>query len=263
MIRVMEKLKRVSATPEGYPAYLLTHPEPEARITYLERELGPEPAKSSEEPYSPFDLALARSSSFAGNEWARAAAMAKAQKHRGECLSAIGAAALSRGRGEFGPAEKFLAEASSSCGDNPRFIHEEAMLKAARGEISASRALLEKIISQNPADFAAIKSAVRLACEAGDFKEAKILLEKFEAGGGAWDKLIYYKGMALGGLGLTSEGFALLGEHYAYSDPPLALNYYRKAIAGPLDAERKEALKKEIERLVKEVSAAQKSRQGG
>ncbi|TAL16707.1 hypothetical protein EPN96_08575 [bacterium] len=255
MVTLMDTLRKNSSTPEGYPAYLLSHPPPESRVGYLSAELGPQPAEGYPEGRDEFLLAQIRALGFDKRPWGRAHALELADKNPEKFERQLGAEIVLRSEGDITFAKKYLELAGTLRPRSDELLYEAALLKSTGEEPGLLQQALEEAVKTNPDSIPLKRTLSKLLVEKGDYAGALALLESLEASGDRWDKLPYQKGMALGGLGRTAEGFALLGDFYAYSNPELALGYLRKALAGTEDSEKKAGLKKEIERISGEMKS--------
>jgi tetratricopeptide (TPR) repeat protein len=227
-------------------------------VGYLSAELGPQPPEGYPEGREEFLLAQVRSLVFDKRPWGRAHALELADKNPDKFEQQLGAEIILRSEGDVPSAQKYLELARALRPDSDALVFETSLLKACTEGADRFCQSLEQAVKAHPDSIPLKRTLAVVLIEKEDYAGALALLESLETLDDRWDKLPYYKGMALGGLGRTTEGFALLGDYYAYSNPELALGYFRKALSGTEDAEKKKGLNKEIERISKDIRNAER-----
>jgi predicted Zn-dependent protease len=254
LVRFMETIRRQSPAPEGVPAYLFTHPLPENRSTYLAQALEGAP----QVPRDPARLgalwrAQARVLADDPRPWGQALLEQRAAENPespdAQLSLAIGLEAAGRTR----DAEVALKRARDRAPDDQEIIEETASLLLRMGRQEEGVASLEAQRARGTITEAALRDLGWSYLEAQEGARALAIYDdmaKRSEGGHRWEKLDYYRGLALGKAGREGEAHATLGDYFrGAGDGQLSGWHYRQALRllppGPLRDRVSESLRGE------------------
>ena len=251
LVRFMETLRRESPTPEGVPAYLFTHPLPENREAYLAAALPPR----GEKPRVGASLeglwrAQARVLLHDPREWGERLLRERTREHPDSPAAWLGLALLHRKAGRYDDALSCLERAEALAPGDPEILHEKAATLLRQGRRAEAVALLEGLRRGGKAPLPALAELGWIYLEADQGEQALGVYDEIARRFPGWEKLGYYRGMALGKAGRAGEGHAALGDYYRdQGRPRLAARHYRIALERLPEGELREQVRRRLAQL--------------
>ncbi len=231
LVRFMETLRRESPSPEGVPAYLFTHPLPENREAYLASVLPPPVKAPGRGSLEGLWRAQARVLVQDPREWGERLLRERTREHPDSPAAWLGLALLQRKAGRYDDALSSLARAGSLAPGDPEIVHEKAAILLRQGRRDQAVALLEGLRQGGEAPLPALSELGWIYLEADQGEKALGVYDEIARRFPGWEKLGYYRGMALGKAGREGEGHAALGDYYRdRGRPDLAARHYRIAL---------------------------------
>ncbi len=250
LVRFMETIRRQSPAPEGVPAYLFTHPLPGRREAYLAALLqGRPPGRPAAVPEGLWRAqarVLVAVSRQTGEELFRQ----RTREHPSSASAWLGLALLVREAGRYDEALEALARAEALAPGDPEVLHEKAATWLRQGRRDDALALLERLRRSGGAPLPALKDLGWAYLEADQPEKALPVYDEIARVDPDWEKLPYYRGLALGKAGRTGEGHELLGDYYRrVGRLKLAARHYRLAVKALPEGERREAVRRKLRAL--------------
>ena len=250
LVRFMETIRRLSPAPEGVPAYLFTHPLPGRREAYLAAVLKGRPPEKPARPPEGLWRAQARVLVAVSRDAGEALFRQRAREHPASASAWLGLALLVREAGRYDEALEALAKAEKLAPGDPEILHEKAATWLRQGRRDDALGLLERLRASGRAPLPALKDLAWTYLEADQPENALSVYDEIARVDPDWEKLPYYRGLALGKAGRTGEGHELLGDYYrSVGRLDLAARHYRLALKALPEGERREAVQKKLQAL--------------
>jgi predicted Zn-dependent protease len=233
LVRFMETMRRASPTPEGVPTYLFTHPLPENRAAYLATSLPPPPAEGpTVAELGPLWRAQARVLVQDPRDWGVRRFENRAQAYPESPDAHLGLALLVRVQGRYDSALASLETAAALAPADAEIRHERAVTLLRQGLVDEALAMLESLRSEGVATVPALRDLGWAYLEADQGEPALAVYDELTRRDPNWDKLDYYRGLALGKAGRAGEAHAALGDYYkSAGNRDLAAHHYREALS--------------------------------
>ncbi len=249
LVRFMETIRRASPRPEGVPAYLFTHPLPENRAAYLADMMPPGTKPRPEDPERLW-RAQARVLVEDPRPWGEDLFRQRTREHPRSAAAWLGLALLVRNRGLYDQALEALGQAEKLAPSDPEILHERAVTWLRQGRTAEAVSLLERLRKEGRATVPALRDLGWTYLEADRGEEALAVYDDLARIDPEWDKLPYYRGMALGKAGRPGEGHALLGDYYrSVGRIALAVRHYRQALEDLPPGARRSEVEKALREL--------------
>ncbi len=250
LVRFMETIRRQSPAPEGVPAYLFTHPLPENREAYLAAMI--QGRSVPDRPGLPEGLWRAQARVFVAvaRDAGEALFLQRTREHPSSASAWLGLALLVREAGRYDEALDALAKAEELAPGDPEILHEKAVTWLRQGRRDDALGLLERLRRSGKAPLPALKDLAWAYLEADQPENALSVYDEIARVDPDWEKLPYYRGLALGKAGRTGEGHELLGDYYRrVGRLELAARHYRLALKALPGGERREAVREKLQKL--------------
>lgn len=231
MVRFMEVLRRESPAPEGVPAYLFTHPLPANRAAYLADAL-PSPQEGVHDGPGPSPLwrVQARVLTMDRRSWGLDLFRERVTDYPKSCDARLGLAIIERAQGKYDEALAALAAPPCKDSDDPEVLHERAVTLIREGQVAEGLAELEALRARGAATVPALMDLGWFYLESDDGEKALAVYDELASEDPGWEKLGYYRGLALGKAGREGEAHLSLADYYrASGQPALAARHYREA----------------------------------
>lgn len=235
LVRFMDTIRKQSPTPEGVPAYLFTHPLPENRAAYLAASLGSaRPVSPKTEEIAALRRVQARILAEDPRPWGLALLEKRAADEPENAGALIGLAVVLKGAGRYGDAARAAARARALAPDDPEILHETASIQVLQGRATEGMELLESLRSRGGATEPVLRDLGWNYLETEQGEKALAVYDELAqraAGTKGWEKLDYYRGLALGKAGREGEAHASLGRYYQRAGAfEVAQRHYREAV---------------------------------
>lgn len=231
---MLQKMLRVSKYRGGnLPPYLLTHPEPERRLGYVQDLLFMDSAKK----YAPHnEFAFQR---FKTRVLSQTKDLYSLRNRYNKEL----AANPESGMANFGMAQVFLANAEydkaiasmrrarQAYPDQAILLTDEAIIHLQAGHLEESRTLLQEAHTKNPDDYWTRFNLALAFDRSGESGRALSMLESLLDGLPEYAKLHYHIGQIKAKTGLVGEGWSHMGMYYWLSgNEEKALSFLRQSV---------------------------------
>ncbi|NTU59707.1 MAG: M48 family metalloprotease, partial [Deltaproteobacteria bacterium] len=235
LVRFMDTIRKEAPTPEGVPAYLFTHPLPENRSAYLSDALGgTRPLPRDPASVSRLWRVQGRVLAQDPRPWGLSMMEKRAADNPANASAQLAFAVVLRGAGRYGDAERTITAARALAPEDPEILHEAATIELLRGRRAEGLAILEGLRTKGIATEPALRELGWNYLEAEEGEKALGVyaeIAKRSEGRPPWDRLDYYRGLALGKAGREGEAHQTLGDYYRRTgDPQLAVKHYREAL---------------------------------
>lgn len=259
LISFMEKLARISPVPETFPAYLLTHPMPSERASFLKSSTLPK--KEALSPSSTYFWTLqARVAAMDPRPWALTMIEKRADANPLSFQAQLSNGVLSRALGNYSDAEEKLERALTISPDNPEALHELALVELYTGRSDKGLERLRKLRNSGRAGFPALRDLGWVCLEKNLGEEALSVYDEIKKNGPEWNELPLRRGIALGKAGREPEAHLELGRYYLDRDPATARNHLQKAINSLADPKKREEAEALLERLNHRIKSEENAR---
>ncbi len=262
LVRFMDTLRRRSAVPEDYPAYMMTHPVPAARSTRLASSLENGGASSAPDPFRGyFYLLKARLVSLDTDQWALDHYTSEADKSSGDFSRQLAAAIVLRGGARHSRALKYLDLCDKLLPGNVEATHERALVEMHSGGFPKGLARLETLLAGGNADEAVLRTLGWAYLESNRADEALRVYDYLAKRKVRWAKLQYQRALALGKVGREPEAHLELARYWRKLAPGLSLKHYKQALETlPEGAMRQAATREQEETRKSAEEAARKNK---
>lgn len=232
LVRFMDAIRRQSPGPDQIPAYLLTHPLPADRSSYLAAALtGAEnktPPAASEQ--GGLWRAQARLLALTSKEWGAAKFEEKTAKFPESPDARLGLGIIYKAAGRYDEAGACLDAAEKLKPNDLEIIHEKAMILLRQGETENAFNLLDSLRKNDKTPAHAVEDLAWAYLEADQPDKALEVCEELIKTKKKSEKIEYYRALALGKTGKKGEGHAALGDYYKkQGDFDLAKFHYSQA----------------------------------
>ncbi|GAB4259165.1 MAG: hypothetical protein Kow0092_07190 [Deferrisomatales bacterium] len=249
LVRFMETLHREAPAPEGIPAYLFTHPLPENRASYLAAALPPPEAGARSAGPGRLWRIQARVLVEDPRPWGLEFARERVRAHPQSADAHLALGLLLRARGRYDEALAHLDRAAGLAPGDAEVLHEAAVTRIRKGLVEEGVKELESLRVQGEAGEAVLRDLGWAYLEAGRAEAALSVYDELAGRGSSWERLDYYRGLALGRAGREGEGHAALGDYYRRAGrPELAARHYRAALKS-LDGEARRRVEQALRGL--------------
>jgi len=251
LVRFMDTLRRESPAPQGVPTYLFTHPLPENRSSYLADSLR-EPRKAPAGPaqLGPLWRAQARVLAEDPRPWGQAWAEQKAKQFPESADAHLGLALLLRARGRYDEALTALARAAELQPEDPEILHVQAATGLRQGRVEEAVGALEALRNRGVATTPALRDLGWAYLEREEGAKALAVYDELGAREPGWDRLPYFRGLALGKAGRAGEAHVSLGDYYRDTGQrDLARRHYEEALRRLPEGPERERVRDGVEEL--------------
>jgi predicted Zn-dependent protease len=257
MVSMLRKMRNLGRYRPSVPPYLLTHPEPERRLQYVQDLLLTEKGEYSGREEFDFLRIKYRVLSRTKDPMAMLPLLQRAaEAGKAGDMAFYGLSQLYRAMASFDKSEEMLRKVIAAHPDQPVLTSDLGILRFEAGRFDEALELFRKARAAMPESaFASFYLATTLQ-QLGQFTEAGRIYEDLQAELPDYSRLSYQLSRLRAAQGLPEEGYYYLGLfHWQEGAPESAKQYLDQAKARlPADHEiRKKAedLLKKIERLAK------------
>ena len=223
MLRTMRRIARYRSG--ELPQYLLTHPNPEARLGYVESLLEVEAGKKDREQYvktSDFDFlrfkyrVLSRSMDFDQLRILCVNTITNGRSEEARTMARYGLALLAMQSHEYDRARDLLAQVRQHYPDREILGVDRAVLELEAGKAERALPLLEGAVRRNPDDNYAAFSLARCLIGLERFDRAEKILQDLAGNMPDYDQLWYEMARIRSALGRDDESRFFLGKYALY-----------------------------------------------
>ncbi len=252
LVDFMDTMRRASAVPDEYPGYLLTHPRPADRATYLSGKLGEEKPPTYIPDIADFRIFQARNAAWSPKAWSIGKIIERAKENPDDAASLFGAALIQSALGKYQAASRLMETAALLWPGNIEIAHERAVLAMRMGETSEGIATLEELTGKKENFIPAMRDLGWAYLEVSEDGKALAIFEKLSEIDSEWKMLPYQLGMALGRVGREGEAHLSLAKFYKARNRNLAMRHLKHAEEKLPEGEQKKEAKKLLKKLEKE-----------
>lgn len=260
LISFMEKLARISPVPESFPAYLLTHPMPGERATYLKNSTVP-PKQAANPASTYFWTFQARVAASDPRSWAVSHIEKRSELNPLSFQAQLSGGVLARGLGNYAEAEDKLERALTIAPDNSEALHELALVELYTGRPDKGLDRLRKLRSSGRAAFPAMRDLGWVCLEKNLGAEALSVYDEIARTAPDWNELPFRRGIALGKAGREPEAHLELGRYYLDRDFRASKNHLEKALKSLSDPQKRDEAQALLERLSQRIRNEEKARE--
>jgi len=232
LVRFMETIRRQSPGPDLIPAYMLTHPLPADRSSYLAASLPPEtqtPPQGAREKGRLW-RAQARLLALSSKEYGAARFEEILSQHPQSADARLALGLLYKAAGRYDEAEAMLDEAQKLAPGDAEIIHEKSKILLRRGAVEKALDLMASLRKNNNAPVQVFEDLAWAYLEAGQPEKALEVSEEILKNKGDSERASYCRALALGKIGREGEGHEALGDYYKeQGDHLLAKWHYSQA----------------------------------
>lgn len=239
-VNMLKTMRRVARYRSGMlPQYLLTHPNPEARLNYVQtlvysdREEIKKFTRGDDFQFLRFKyrtMSLTRDERFMRKYFASVLSSSRAGDLQ-KTMAKYGMAQLNRKENNYKEALKLLAEVTEKIGEKPILILDRGMIEFESGQVEKAYTTLSKVYDRHRTDKYAAFGLARVCVELGLLDKAENLFKSvmYEIPDLA---KVYFELGRLGAMqGKEAESNYYLGKNYLYQGKlALAKNNFQSAI---------------------------------
>lgn len=262
MLRTMRRITRYRSG--QVPQYLLTHPNPEARLDYVESLLSAEstplPAKNEENEFEFLRFKYRILTSAGDNKTVRHYFINKINSENStgfeKIMAEYGLALLEREEKNYQKCLERLNRVIEILKDKPLLAIDKGIILSEMGRVEEASNILKAAVRQNPFDMYATFNLAKVMYKMGELEVAKQLYLDVSYELPEFSQLYFEIGKILSETGLGAESRFYLGKYYLYEGKlELAASNFRevqkKSGINQKIQEESEALLQLIERLRK------------
>lgn len=256
MLQTMRRVARYRS--EKLPQYLLTHPDSEARLSYVESLLENEKGGTVVPPVDEFeffrfkyrvmsqtkDLASFRThlTSIITNPRSTAFAINMAK---------FGLSQVDRMENNFDSSLQLIDEVIAAFPQHPALLVDKAVVELAAGQAGEARKTLERVLNRDRSNMYAVFAMAKALLQQGKQQEAERYLKELLVEQPEYPQVYFELGQIAANQGKNGIAAAYLGRHYLYSGK---MDLARKSFNDALrDGSTPPELKKECKDLLETV----------
>ncbi len=223
MLRTMRRITRYRSG--KLPQYLLTHPNPEARLDYVESLLENDPDQRKPGYYRKVDnfsflrfkyRVMSQSMDIERMRMVCTNRMTSAKDREQKIMAQYGLALVAREEHNYIRAAELLDKVMESYPGRDILDVDKAVLEMDSGRLDEAQALLEKAVGRDPTDMYAVFELARVRSLQKDWQRAQQLLDKVGRVMPDYSQLYWEYGRLKAGQGKTGESNFYLGKYYLY-----------------------------------------------
>ena len=223
MLRTMRRITRYRSG--KLPQYLLTHPNPEARLNYVESLLETDPDQNKPGYYRKTDnfrylrfkyRVMSQSMDIERMRVVCTNRMTGGKDREQKIMAQYGLALVARQEHNYVRAAELLDKVMESYPGRDILDVDKAVLEMDSGRLNEALTLLEKAVRRDPTDMYAVFELARVRSRQKDWKRAQQLLDKVGRVMPDYSQLYYEYGRLKAGQGKTGESNFYLGKYYLY-----------------------------------------------
>ncbi|GBE51901.1 TPR repeat-containing protein YfgC precursor [bacterium BMS3Bbin14] len=264
MVDMLKTMRRISRYSMGHiPPYLQTHPNPEARLDYVQSLINLQKARGEKNHYIKTDnFAFLRMKSrvfVAGNDPQKARiyftnSLASSKNREQSAMATYGLALLEAQGLNFKKALKDMALVRKQYPDRSILEVDTGVMYLNSGDLDRAYILLSQAADRNPDDMYAAINLARVLEKKGEIKAAEQLYDKVARAMPEYAKVYYDLGRIKEKEGMTGTSYFYLGKYYLYEGKIKFAGQYlnqskdNKSVPAPLRNEAKKLLK-QLEKL--------------
>jgi beta-barrel assembly-enhancing protease len=257
MVNVMRKMRNSGRYRPGVPPYLLTHPEPELRMNYVQDLL-----LTDKEEYSPqdqFEFARIRYRvlSQARDPMSLLPLLRReADSDKADAMTNYGLSQLYRVMADFARAEEMLRKVMAAYPDQSILTTDQGVIFFEAGRYQEALTLFNKVRATDPASAYNSYHLARTLQQLGDLGEASRIFESLLAELPHYSRLSHQLSRLRAAQGRPEEGYYYLGlYHWQEGEAESAKRYLRQALSQLPDQHQ---IRKEAEDLLKRIERLEK-----
>ncbi len=223
MLRTMRRITRYRSG--KLPQYLLTHPNPEARLNYVESLLETDPDQKKPGYYRKVDnfrylrfkyRVMSQSMDIERMRVICTNTMKEAKIREQKIMAEYGLALVAREEHNYIQAAEFLDKVMESYPARDILDVDKAVLDMDRGRLDEAVVLLEKAVLRDPTNMYAVFELARVRSQQKDWRQAQQLFDKVGRVMPDYSQLYYEYARLKAGQGRAGESNFYLGKYYLY-----------------------------------------------
>lgn len=262
MLRTMRRVARYRS--ERLPQYLLTHPETEARLDYVQSLLENERSAAAKQPVDEFEFfrfkyrLMSRVQDKTSFRTLLAGIVANPQsKPFAVSMAKYGLAQIDRLENNYDSSLKLMDEVIAAFPLQPMLQVDKAVVELAAGRVKEARARLEKTVAADRTNSYAAFHLAKTLIQLGDQQAAEKYLQEVVTDMPEYPPVYFELGQIAANQGKAGPAAAYLGMHYLYSGKiELAEKSLKDAIGA---ATTSPSMKQQCEELLETIKRIEKS----
>jgi beta-barrel assembly-enhancing protease len=257
MVKVMRKMRNLGRYRPSAPPYLLTHPEPELRMNYIQDLLLTDGREYPQIDEFEFSRIKYRILSLTKDPMPLLSLLRReAEGNQATPMTFYGLSQLYLVTADFGKAEEMLRQVMAAYPNQPILLTDLGVLHYEAGRYKDALALFRKAREMNPASAYNSYHLASTLQQQEELTEASRIFEDLLAELPHYSRLSYQLSRLRAAQGRTGEGYYYLGRfHWQEGEAEAAKRYLKKAVS---QLPQKHAVREEAEELLKKIERLEK-----